>query len=210
MGSSCCLPTCRPASDGERVCLGQEGGIEEKEGMYCNKLLVSLRYTYIYYAFSPILLYYLYCTIYGSHVRSRASSGSPPSASALRLFFSLLLFLSFPSSSSLLLLFFFSSLLLHFIFSRSFLPRIVFCFSSFLLLLLSSRSIAIPTHAAAIEHTPQSTVTTRPASSPCYWLSSGLYLAIADSVGGFSINREAVTRFLQSWQAWKSWRSTAR
>lgn len=58
MGSSCCLPTCRPASDGERVCLGQEGGIEEKEGMYCNKLLVSLRYTYIYYAFSPILLYY--------------------------------------------------------------------------------------------------------------------------------------------------------
>ena len=105
MGSSCCLPTCRPASDGERVCLGQEGGIEEKEGMYCNKLLVSLRYTYIYYAFSPILLYYLYCTIYGSHVRSRASSGSPPSASALRLFFSLLLFLSFPSSSSLLLLF---------------------------------------------------------------------------------------------------------
>lgn len=111
------------------------------------------------------------------------------------------------SPTSSLLLFSSSS---HFIFSRSFLPRIVFCFSSFLLLLLSSRSIAIPTHAAAIEHTPQSTVTTRPASSPCYWLSSGLYLAIADSVGGFSINREAVTRFLQSWQAWKSWRSTAR
>lgn len=151
--------------------------------------------------YSTILYYYIWQSCEAGLPRALRLQLQPCGSSSLFFSFSL-----FP----LLLLFFFSSLLLHFIFSRSFLPRIVFCFSSFLLLLLSSRSIAIPTHAAAIEHTPQSTVTTRPASSPCYWLSSGLYLAIADSVGGFSINREAVTRFLQSWQAWKSWRSTAR